>query len=98
MSRWKCNTCGGEYEDVTPDGYLYFHVCPPVPAHKVKKPNGTIVVIEGNAPLDMGEVLETTWKERPSKRDENPVLDPSTGESRVREEGNGRTLVTGSTS
>ena len=30
MARYRCNTCGGEYDDLLPDGYLYFHACPPV--------------------------------------------------------------------
>jgi hypothetical protein len=94
MSRWRCNTCGGEYEDVTPDGYLYFHVCPPIPVHKVKKPDGSIITVEGNVPPEMGGVLETTWKERPNMRDENPVLDLNTGKVRVKSEGKGRTPVT----
>jgi len=30
MSRYRCNTCSGEYGDIQADGALYFHVCPPV--------------------------------------------------------------------
>jgi len=30
MSRFRCNTCRGEYDDVGADGVLYFHSCPPV--------------------------------------------------------------------
>ncbi len=33
MSRWECLSCGGVYEDVLPDGMLYFHACPPTRAH-----------------------------------------------------------------
>jgi len=28
--RKRCNTCGGEYDELTTDGMLYFHVCPPI--------------------------------------------------------------------
>lgn len=30
MSLKRCNTCGGEYDDVLRDGLLYFHTCPPI--------------------------------------------------------------------
>jgi len=30
MSRFRCNTCRGEYDDVGADGVPYFHTCPPV--------------------------------------------------------------------
>lgn len=29
MSRWRCLSCSGEYEDTLPDGSAYFHACPP---------------------------------------------------------------------
>lgn len=28
MSRYRCNACAGEYDDVQADGTLYAHVCP----------------------------------------------------------------------
>lgn len=28
--KWRCSTCGGEYDDILPDGTLYFHACPPI--------------------------------------------------------------------
>jgi hypothetical protein len=93
MTRYICNTCGGEYNDVLPDGTLYFHACPPVPVHRVKRPDGTIVTIEGNVSPDLGEVVETTWKERPDKRDENVVDDHTTGQVRIKAEGRGRQPV-----
>jgi len=30
MARYRCNSCGGEYNDILEDGSLYFHACPPV--------------------------------------------------------------------
>jgi len=46
MARVKCNTCGGVYDDVLPDGYRYFHSCAPVPAQRVKTAGGAITVVE----------------------------------------------------
>jgi hypothetical protein len=93
LARYVCNTCGGEYDDLLPDGTLYFHACPPIPIHRVKRPDGTIVTIEGNVSPDQGEVVETTWKERPGKRDENVVEDRTTGQARIKAEGRGRQPV-----
>ena len=28
MPHYRCNSCQGEYDDPTPDGYRYFHMCP----------------------------------------------------------------------
>lgn len=28
MTTWKCNSCGGQYQDSQPNGGAYFHVCP----------------------------------------------------------------------
>lgn len=28
MTKWKCLSCGGTYDDETDDGGTYFHVCP----------------------------------------------------------------------
>jgi len=30
MARFRCLTCGGEYDDVSPDGVRYYHTCPPI--------------------------------------------------------------------
>jgi ssDNA-binding Zn-finger/Zn-ribbon topoisomerase 1 len=90
MTKYRCNTCGGEYDDVQPDGTLYFHVCPPIPVHKVKRPDGTIVTIEGNVSSDQSEVVETTFRERPNKRDENVMEDRALGRVRIKAEGKGR--------
>jgi hypothetical protein len=43
MAIVKCNTCGGQYSQVEPDGTLYFHACPPAvttaPGVSVPYPN-----------------------------------------------------------
>jgi len=43
MTRWKCLSCGGEYDDIMPDGTLYFHVCD----LKVKNPRDERVIDHG---------------------------------------------------
>ena len=30
MARFRCLNCGGEYEQQSPDGVPYYHVCPPL--------------------------------------------------------------------
>lgn len=39
MPRWKCNACGGVYNDTTDTGALYHHNCGPLPpdAHGVER-------------------------------------------------------------
>lgn len=32
----ECQTCGGRYEPVLPDGMQYFHVCPPLAVHELR--------------------------------------------------------------
>lgn len=34
MSLWKCNSCGGQYNDRLADGGVYMHACSPGPADK----------------------------------------------------------------
>lgn len=31
MSQWKCNSCGGTYNDLGRDGGVYMHACAPSP-------------------------------------------------------------------
>ena len=35
--RFRCNECRGEYDDASPDGVPYAHVCPPITRVKVKR-------------------------------------------------------------
>ena len=43
MSRFRCNTCRGEYDDVSPRGTPYFHVCPPVTVVRARDHNDQAV-------------------------------------------------------
>lgn len=36
MAFLRCKTCGGEYEDLGPDGMAYYHVCPPLSVSEMK--------------------------------------------------------------
>jgi hypothetical protein len=55
----KCNTCGGTYTSVQPDGSHYFHACAPIdnPAYQPDPKKGAV---------NLQQTIE-----RPNKRDEN---------------------------
>lgn len=72
--RLRCNACGGEYDDVLPDGMQYFHVCPPLSVGELEA-----AVAAGKVQLPAGEtaadaVTRRTY-ERANKRDE--TVEPS---------------------
>lgn len=79
MSKYKCNSCGGTYSGVTPDGGAYFHVC----ADGTRNENVRLDLIEEDGKL---------YKETGSTQDE---AGPQRVEvaSRLIAEGKGRTLV-----
>jgi hypothetical protein len=87
MPTYKCNGCGGTYDDPQSDGVRYFHACAPI----VVKP------AEGD-PTKPGFV-PAVYGPRPDHRDENVVveLDRTDPESpkhlppTARTEGPGRT-------
>lgn len=43
MSRYRCLSCLGEYDDVGRDGVSYHHVCPPVIVVRARTDTGTTV-------------------------------------------------------
>lgn len=53
--RLKCNTCGGEYDDVLSDGMRYFHSCAPVWDDAAKKHVERANKRDENVPLGGGE-------------------------------------------
>ena len=70
MARMKCGSCQGEYDDVMPDGFRYFHACAPI-AVKLKVQRGA-ATLELAPPAQPGDtVLETIYGARPDHRDEN---------------------------
>lgn len=59
----RCNTCGGEYEPELPDGYTYYHRCPPT---RIKKRTAI--------PDKPGE-FTIEYESRPNIRNENLVFE-----------------------
>jgi hypothetical protein len=70
--RVQCVTCGGTYDQVMPDGYQYFHVCPPLSVAELAR-----AVQDGRVVLERGESVEEAHGlriyERTGKRDERAV-------------------------
>ena len=94
MTRFRCDTCGGEYDDTAADGTPYAHVCPPVTRVRVRR-DGQELDIE-LAELREGEPELARWTiERPEGRDENP--NPHDRDerqrARIRRRGRGRTAI-----
>lgn len=56
MTRFRCLSCGGEYNDVSEDGVRYFHACSPT-------------VYDFSAVVPPGQPFPE--KPRPDRRDEN---------------------------
>jgi hypothetical protein len=46
LSVKQCNTCGGTYVDVLPDGTRYFHACPPLAKWEIDQ-----LIAAGQSPL-----------------------------------------------
>ena len=76
MDMVRCLTCGGTYSPVLPDGFQYFHVCPPlsavelaaaVAAAKVVLPVDPVTLVPETPAV---AVTRRTY-ERATKRDEN---------------------------
>lgn len=44
MSKFRCNSCQGEYDDRAPGGQDYYHTCPPVTHLRVRR-GGNIHVV-----------------------------------------------------
>lgn len=68
----ECQSCGGRYEPILPDGTEYFHACPPLAQHELQA-----AVDRGAVVLPKGESVDQAFQrrvyERASKRDENVV-------------------------
>lgn len=54
MARVQCVTCGGVYDTVLPDGYEYYHVCPPLSAPELAQAvaDGKVVLPKDETPDD----------------------------------------------
>ena len=92
MARWRCNSCGGEYEDLLPDNTQYFHACPMVVIYRVKWEDGTEATVEHPLPKDAVMLTQRIGR-RSNHRDENihPGRPYSEQDRKLIEEG--RTLI-----
>lgn len=77
MSAWRCNTCGGEYDDAMADSTRYFHACP---ASRILS-----VVVLG--------VTTQQTKAFSSRRNENVAGPGAASPGQLKAEGDGRTQV-----
>lgn len=71
MSRVRCNTCNGEYDDVGVDGMRYFHACPPVPAALVQHLDGSRSIVALAKDYGTDVLIEQVSVPRLNARDEN---------------------------
>lgn len=90
MARYRCNTCGGVYSDVLPDGLRYYHRCPPLRRLVVERAGGRLETVDPIAVTPLDKVLEEIAVDRPETRDEN-VDRARPGSDAVLAEGKGRT-------
>lgn len=66
----QCVSCGGTYDDVTADGYLYFHTCPPLSVAELQKAVDTArVVLPADETVEIAHGLRSYL--RASARNEN---------------------------
>lgn len=68
----QCRTCGGIYDDIGADGIAYNHVCPPIPAAKVRRLDGSIVIVARDQVAKDDVVLSELMLTRRNARNENP--------------------------
>ena len=86
MSRFRCLTCLGEYEDVLPDGNLYFHACPPATKKQVKLLDQTITTLPLATALPVGAtLLGLVAEERANNPDGTAagILTPGAGQLKI---------------
>lgn len=74
MSLVRCKVCLGVYATISPDGVPYQHVCPPVLAAKVQRPDGSIVIVPRAKDYAPDVLLEDVALLRAGARNENPDL------------------------
>lgn len=73
MATLRCKSCGGEYQDVSPDGLRYFHVCPPLEICHVDRA-GALSDVERKDVQPGDKVLSSRFVPRPNHRDENVIV------------------------
>src|SRR5574337_304626 len=100
MPWFRCNACGGEYQDPQPGGLRYFHACPPVPnpAYRSLEQEienslaGGAGAADPAAAENLRRDLHRTpeYVPRDGHRDEN-IVQEQHGKAHVKSEGAGRT-------
>ncbi len=45
--KFRCDICGGEYQDTMPDGTHYFHACPDIPGRRDENPPSDVMYVAG---------------------------------------------------
>ena len=78
MPKLQCVTCGGVYSPVCADGLAYFHTCPPLRRLRVQNLDGTFATVDPGTE-GTRRVHGERFVPRPDARNENVVLDPTTG-------------------
>lgn len=91
MTQYKCNACGGEYEDPLPDGMRYFHTCPMLDRVRVRR-DGQAIDIDPKDQQPADVEIRRLSIERQGHRDENvnPNDRDDRQRARIRKEGAGR--------
>jgi hypothetical protein len=92
----ECQSCGGRYDPIGPDGLQYFHRCPPLSAPELAK-----AVKDGRITLPEGETVEDAVQrrtyERANLRDENAASTKAADGGKPRLEGDGVLVVVSTT-
>lgn len=98
MTRYRCRTCGGEYVDLLPDGYQYFHTCPsriPNPAKTLTSPPQVPDTIRTPNPRDEN-IVEERDEQGGILMEKDPVKPGHTRSKRhMKAEGQGREVIGG---
>lgn len=72
MARKRCNTCDGEYDELTPGGMRYFHTCPPV-AEYFDAPGAPISRDTAESIMQLGGSYRIRYVARVNARNENAI-------------------------
>lgn len=88
--RVRCESCGGVYVDVLPDGIRYFHACPPLSRVEL-----AAEMAAGRVRLPAGETVDLAIARRdyprPARRDENVPSARGVDSGRLKASGRGVT-------
>lgn len=88
MATYQCKVCLGVYQSPQRDKTSYYHACAPI--HNAAY-DGQFTIDPQGVPVPNGPLNPTIPEmlERPAKRDENPVIQPS-GKTAPKSDGAGK--------